>query len=223
MRRLRAMTKGRDNAAESLSDVLELVRIRRQSGSLSIERFQGGRFEEGEIYFQGGQPTYARTGNMTVQEALTWMLNGPQLFFTFTAEDQRAPDTISSGIPPNPGDTLAPNIPTASFPTALPQGNANRSLPTTGPIPPQMNNRGVPRNVDEPEKSSLLGEHSGVIGTPGLEWLVPQKIGKELDGLSLPLTPPQRSIYILVGGRMAISDLSPCNRKNIRKIEQLLY
>ena len=95
------MTKGRDNAAESLSDVLELVRIRRQSGSLSIERFQGGRFEEGEIYFQGGQPTYARTGNMSGQEALTWMLNWHQVFFTFIVEDQRAPRrawrAVSSG------------------------------------------------------------------------------------------------------------------------------
>jgi len=216
------MTKGRDNAAESLSDVLELVRIRRQSGSLSIERFQGGRFEEGEIYFQGGQPTYARTGNMSGQEALTWMLNWHQVFFTFIVEDQRAPATISSGIPPNPGDTLAPNVPTASFPTALPQGNANRSLPTTGPIPPQMNNRAVPRNVNEPEKSSLSGEHSGVTSTPGLEWLVPQKMGKERDVLSLPLTRPQRSIYLLVDGRRTISDLSRCTRKSMQEIERLL-
>src|SRR5436853_7587883 len=113
---------------------------------------------------------------MPGREALRSVLDSHQVFLTVRVADQRARANISSGIPPNPGDTLAPNIPTASFPTALPQGNANRSLPTTGPIPPQMNNRGVPRNVDEPEKSSLLVEHSGVIGTPGLECLVPQKI-----------------------------------------------
>src|SRR5207248_10267563 len=121
MRRLRAMTKGRDNAAESLSDVLELVRIRRQSGSLSIERFQGGRFEEGEIHFQGGQPTYAHTGNMSGQEALTWMLNWHQVFFTFIVEDQSASATIPSDIPPNPGDTMAPQVPTTSFLSSHPQ------------------------------------------------------------------------------------------------------
>src|SRR5438034_2218712 len=222
MRRLHAMTKGRDNAAESLSDVLELVRIRRQSGSLSVERFQGGRFEEGEIYFQGGQPTYAHTGNMSGQEALTWMLNWHQVFFTFIVEDQRTPAIISSGIPPHAGDALAPNVPTASFPTSLPQGNANRSLPTTGPKLPQMNNREVPRSVNEPEKSSKSDEQSGVTGTPGLEWLVPQKVGKERDVLSLPLTRPQRSIYLLVDGRRTISDLSRCTRKSLQEIERLL-
>ena len=64
------MIKGRDNAAESLADVLELVRMRRQSGLLSVERMQASRFEEGEIYLQAGQPTYAHTGQLLGQEAL---------------------------------------------------------------------------------------------------------------------------------------------------------
>ena len=85
-----------------------------------------------------------------------------------------------------------------------------------------MNNRAVLGNVNEPEKSSLLGQHSGVTGTPGLEWLVPQKMGKERDVLSLPLTRPQRSIYLLVDGRRTISDLSRCTRKSMQEIERLL-
>jgi hypothetical protein len=81
------MTKGRDNAAESLGDVVELVRIGRHSGLLSVERIQGGRFEEGEIYFQAGQPTYARAGQMAGQEALIWLLSWHQVYFTFLAND----------------------------------------------------------------------------------------------------------------------------------------
>jgi len=218
------MTKGRDNAAESLSDVLELVRIRRQSGSLSVERFQGGRFEEGEVYFQGGQPTYAHTGNMSGQEALTWMLNWHQVFFTFIVENQDTAATITSGIPANPGNALATNVPTASFPATPPGGSANRNVPTPASILPQINSRERPRSVNEAEKSSKLGEHSGggVTGTPGLEWLVPQKVGKERDVLSLPLTRPQRSIYLLVNGRRTISDLSRCTRKSMQEIELLL-
>jgi hypothetical protein len=216
------MTKGRDNAAESLSDVIELVRIRRQSGSLSVERLQGGRFEEGEIYFQAGQPTYAHTGIMSGQEALTWMLNWHQVFFTFIVEDQHTPATISFGMSAHPGNALATNVPTASFPAPLPQGSAKRNLPTTAPIVPQMNKKEVPRSVNEPEKSSKSGEHSGVTGTPGLEWLIPQKVGKERDVLSLPLTRPQRSIYLLVDGRRTISDLSRCTRKSMQEIERLL-
>ena len=61
------MSKGRDIMADSLSNVLELARLRRQSGLLSVEHAQGGRIEEGEIYFQDGQLVYARVGRLTGQ------------------------------------------------------------------------------------------------------------------------------------------------------------
>src|SRR5438270_10439400 len=124
MRRLRAMTKGRDNAAESLDDVLELVRIRRQSGSLSVEHFQGGRFEEGEIHFQGGQPTYAHAGQITGQEALTQMLSWRQVFFSFIFEEPHIPATISSALSANSSNT----IPAALHPTKYPLPNTSGNL-----------------------------------------------------------------------------------------------
>ncbi len=48
--------------AESLDEVLELARTRRQSGMLTIQHTQGGRVEEGEVYLQAGQPVYAQVG-----------------------------------------------------------------------------------------------------------------------------------------------------------------
>src|SRR5436305_1468481 len=99
------MIKGRDNAAESLADVLELVRMRRQSGLLSVERMQANRFEEGEIYFQAGQPTYAHTGQFLGQEALLRMISWRQVYFTFLADQPRPP----ANIPPvlNANDNMA--------------------------------------------------------------------------------------------------------------------
>ena len=154
------MIKGRDNTAESLADVLELVRMRRQSGLLSVERMLGSHFEEGEIYLQAGQPTYAHTGQLLEQEALLRMLSWRQVYFTFSGNQS----------PP---------------PVNIPSATSNAS-------------------------------------TPGLEWIVPRKLGKERDVLSLPLTRPQRSIYMLVDGHRTIADLSRCIRKSIPEVERLL-
>jgi hypothetical protein len=152
------MIKGRDNAAESLAHVLELIRTRRQSGLLSVGHMQENRFEEGEIYFQAGQTTYARTGQLLGQEALLRMLSWRQVYFTFLADQTHV---------------------------NIPSDNSNGS-------------------------------------TPGLEWVVPRKLGKERDVLSLPLTRPQRSIYMLVDGHRTLADLSRCIRKSIPEVERLL-
>ena len=190
------MTKGRINAAESLSDVIELVRVRRQSGSLSVERYHGSRFEEGEIYFQGGQPTYAHTGQMSGQQALSWMFTWHQIHFTFNVEDPRIPATISSAA-------TAKSI-AAPSPPRLPRVNSSFG---------DVTESDTIFKTDSPDVTS---------STPGLEWLVPQKMGIEQDVMSLPLTRPQRSIYMLVDGHRTISDLCRCTRKNFQEIERLL-
>jgi hypothetical protein len=119
---------------------------------------QENRFEEGEIYFQAGQTTYARTGQLLGQEALLRMLSWRQVYFTFLADQTHV---------------------------NIPSDNSNGS-------------------------------------TPGLEWVVPRKLGKERDVLSLPLTRPQRSIYMLVDGHRTLADLSRCIRKSIPEVERLL-
>jgi hypothetical protein len=212
------MVKGRDNAAESLGDVLELVRIRRHSGSLSVERFQGGRFEEGEIRFQRGQPTYAHAGQITGQEALTWMLSWRQVFFSFIFEEPHTPATVSSALSANSSNT----IPTDLRPTKYPPSNTSGKLPITASGLPQANSRETPKNVRDFDNPYESADPNNVPGTPGLEWLVPQKLGNDRDVLSLPLTRPQRSIYMLVDGRRTVSDLSRCTRKSTQEIERLL-
>ncbi len=218
------MTKGRDNGADSLSDLLELVRTRRQSGSLSVERYQAGSFEEGEIFFQGGQPTYAHTGQLSGQEALSWMLSWRQVYFNFNVEEPRMPAAISSAVSSNVSNDVAAKAQSSPLSTKLSQANTNASTPPTSTRFPQVNVgiREVARSAGESDNTNKTTGLNAPPATPGLEWLVPQKLGGERDVLSLPLTRPQRSIYLLVDGRRTISDLTRCTRKSIQEIERLL-
>ncbi len=95
----------RENPAEKLKDVLELVHARRYSGLLSIERFEGGRFEEGEIYFERGQPVYARSRQKAGKEALSRMASWRQVYFTFDKNAPR-PQTQDTTPAPSPPDLV---------------------------------------------------------------------------------------------------------------------
>ncbi len=115
------MTKGRDDVAERMSDLFALIRTRRQSGLLSVERYENGRFEEGEIRFQKGQPVDAHIQNRVGQEALSQLLTWRQVYFLFVPE-------ASNDIPPSA--SISPVIPQSGTPQSqvprLPPSNANR-------------------------------------------------------------------------------------------------
>ncbi len=104
------MAKGRDISADNLSDVLELIRKRQESGMLSVEHYRGGVFEEGELYFQDGQITYAKTGQLSNQQALSSLLRWRQVLFTFQGNPQPTQpvhtitEATTSNIP------IAPNV-----------------------------------------------------------------------------------------------------------------
>lgn len=86
----------RSNPAEKLSDVIDLLCARRYSGLLSVERFAGRRFEEGEIYFEHGRPVYARYNQKAGKEAFVRLEVWRQVYFAF---DKNAPGPISRDIP----------------------------------------------------------------------------------------------------------------------------
>ena len=73
------MAKGN---AERLDDVLELARARRQNGMMTIKHTQGGRVEEGEVFFQTGQPINARVGHLVGQDALNWLMKWRNITYT---------------------------------------------------------------------------------------------------------------------------------------------
>ena len=190
------MTKGRDNAAERLGDVLALIRSRRHNGMLSIERFEGGRFEEGEIYFVSGKPVYAHLGDLPSQEALATLLNWRQVYFLFVRD---AP------IPSLQQNTNAATDNTSSHST----GPIQRFQPTGGfrpaPVSPQQS---------EPS--------TGPLQNASVEQLIPRKLVTEQNVLALPLTRPQRSLYMLVDGHRTIADLSRFTHRSVQEVAQQL-
>ncbi len=78
------MAKGN---AERLDRVLELARARRQNGMITIEHTQGGGVEEGEVFFQTGQPINARVGHLVGQDALNWLMKWRNITYTIGTEE----------------------------------------------------------------------------------------------------------------------------------------
>ena len=118
------MTKGRDDVAERMSDLFALIRTRRQSGLLSVECYESGRFEEGEVRFLKGQPVDAHLHNLDGQQALSQLLMWRQVYFTFSAE-------ASNEIPPSISHT--PRLPAQAQLTntsipLLPQNTSNNAF-----------------------------------------------------------------------------------------------
>ena len=89
------MTKGN---AERLDSVLELARARRQNGMITIEHTQGGRVEEGEVFFQTGQPINARVGHLVGQEALNWLMKWRNITYTIGTDESLQSVASTPGI-----------------------------------------------------------------------------------------------------------------------------
>jgi len=89
------MTKGN---AERLDSVLELARARRQNGMITIEHTQGGGVEEGEVFFQTGQPINARVGHLVGQDALNWLMKWRNITYTIGTEESLQSVASTPGI-----------------------------------------------------------------------------------------------------------------------------
>lgn len=190
------MAKGN---AESLSNVLELARTRRLNGMMTIEHTQGGKIEDGEVFFQTGQPVQARVGRLVGQDAFNWLMKWRNITFTIGTDESSQP--------------VAPTT----------VNNRNIATPTPSPTPPHVPPNAIP---SEPVVTQIQANGMGSIlsntSTPGIEWLIPQKRGIEREVLALPLTRRQRFIYFLVDGRRTVTDLARCTGKNIQEIELIL-
>ena len=186
--------------AESFSGVLELARTRQLHGMMTIEHKQGGKVEEGEVFFQTGQPIHARVGHLIGQDALNWLMKWHNITYIIGTDESL--QSVATTIVNNRN-----SAPSTSSRT--PKYVPHKGRPTTRRVSPQlqMNGRGSP-----------LSNTS----TPGIEWLVPQKRGIEREVLALPLTRRQRFIYFLVDGRRTVSDLARCTGKNTQEIELIL-
>lgn len=111
------MANDRAMTAESINSILDLARIRRQSGRLKVEQNSGGRLQEGEIYLQAGQPVFVRLGQFIGQEALERLRTWRNVQFTLQLDEPgTAPMALSFG---NNGGTTPSSFP--AQPTPMPR------------------------------------------------------------------------------------------------------
>ncbi len=234
------MSKGRDKVAESLSDILQMISSRRRSGLLSLERYNAGRFEEGEIYFEKGRTVQAFFEMMSGQEALAALASWHNVYYSFTADvpvpaaPPLSPGNISGGVPPySTAEPLAklyhttrPVRQTNEFTPTSPLRRSSQLQPPTGPQPPM---RQTSPQQFQPQGGGTARERTTGYNPPsdsGNTWgfgaLVPHRLSNEQNVLSLPLTRPQRSIYLLVDGMRTVADLVRCTGKGMQDVEQLL-
>ncbi|MFL5624095.1 MAG: hypothetical protein ACJ788_00685 [Ktedonobacteraceae bacterium] len=154
---------------------------------------------------------------MVGQEAIVWLLSWHPVYFTFSSEESR----FAANIPPtnNSKDGMAIPVSSGSSSQAFakrPQSGTNLALNGNRTFPNTLSGEAAG------DATYPLNAASTRASTPGLEWLVPQKLGNDRDVLSLPLTRPQRSIYLLIDGRRSVADLARCTRKSMQEIERLL-
>lgn len=179
--------------AESVATALESARIQRQSGRLLVGQYIGERFQEGEIYLQGGYPVYARLGQTVGQEALNQLFSWRNIRLSLMLDE-----------PHN-----APRLPEPAIDT----GERVASLPARQPV--DRNSQGIPSQLSP--TAAMRNSRA-----PGLERLTPQKQQPERDVLSLPLTRPQRFVYMLVDGKRTIADISRCTGKTVQEVDLIL-
>lgn len=216
------MAKGRTTPAESMREILDMALRRRQRGLLSIESQQGNILEEGDIYIENGQITYARTNQLMGQAALQAILSWRGVHFAFAANEY--PEYVTTGRP-DAASLIATKAQTREMSPNLPALAGQESpLSMTPPSIPQLSVRRTTQPIahDSMNTGSLPEIRGSDIMSPGAEWIIPHRVDKEQNVLSLPLTRPQRSIYMLIDGHRSISDLARCTRKTMQEIERLV-
>lgn len=207
------MTKGRDNAAESMKDVFALIRSRRQSGVLSVERFANGVFEEGEIHFQAGQPVQGFSGKLTGDVAMKHLLSWRRVYFTFSATPPSSPSSIPKDTPHSPHPPQSSTIVPHSGGYTRTRSGPLQS-PTTGPL---RNDTGKSLPTSERTTGPLARQNAYEPAA-----LVPHKVSMQQDVMSLSLTRLQRSVYLLIDGHRSVGDIARFTGKGIPEVMQII-
>jgi hypothetical protein len=122
------MVKARVTSTDRLSNIVEVVELGRRSGLLAVERGAGQTFEEGEIYFVGGHPTFAVTGNLRGRDALAALGQWGACRFAFQPDVPPPVPNISGPLraAPVPGDRGAVSQPGAPAPAARQGANSSQ-------------------------------------------------------------------------------------------------
>lgn len=221
------MAKARDTSTDRLSNVIEVVELGRRTGLLGAERGSGASFEEGEIYFVGGQAIYAVVAHLRGREALAALGQWGSCRFSFDTEE------------PRPAPNLAPvTAPVGGFPqrggmspqrgTSSPRGTASGfGWSTPGGVPAQPP---TPPSGPEPGPSSgVWGSSWPGTGTGPRTGPLARKPRRSPDVRDLMavvsgynLSRSHRTILLLADGSHNVLDLARLASKSVDEVTQLL-
>jgi hypothetical protein len=139
----------RETATDRLADVINVIRLGRRTGMLTVERGQGTTFEEGSILFANGQIVQANVGILSGQEALAWLSAWGNCMFAFIEQPTNSFPALTS-----PSYTPSSNTPHARF------GEQTRNnSPTTESLAKFVS--GPPRRTKSIEEGLALLEQRG--------------------------------------------------------------
>ncbi len=77
----------RETTTDRLADIIDVIRVGRRTGTLTVERGENLTFEEGMIVFAYGQVTRSVVGSRIGPEALRWLSTWGTCRFRFTFSD----------------------------------------------------------------------------------------------------------------------------------------
>ncbi len=118
----------RETTTDRLADIIDVIRVGRRTGTLTVERGENLTFEEGMIVFAYGQVTRSVVGSRIGPEALRWLSTWGTCRFRFTFSDTNSVPYPDSGSSPSSRQT-------ARLPEYEKNGSSSNGESQRAPIP----------------------------------------------------------------------------------------
>lgn len=187
----------RETAAHRLADVLQVIRLGRRTGILSVERGSGRTFEEGYITFVDGQITQAHTGRLSGADAFNTLITWEACRFVFLSQ---SPPTLSA-------PSLPPSIRPPTLPTPQTHNHSNGSTDPLRPIAPTPGSQNARRKTQRLDIAPLELSIPSTARTAN----VPQRVQQLETALSLiesfGLSRAHRRLFLLIDGKRGTMEL----------------
>ena len=139
----------RETATKRLADVIQVIRLGRKTGTLTVERGRGPTYEEGNITFVNGQVMKANVGGLNGQPALAHLNMWGECLFAFVEQSMNKIPSVSPAQTPS---TPLPNISSQNTPAANVRGRERNTESITEPLNEYMPTGGAPRRMQSIEE-----------------------------------------------------------------------
>jgi hypothetical protein len=225
-------------SAASVTEVINLLKLHRFSGVLTMRRVSDPRQEEVRISIELGHPTQIRQGTQeehVSNTTLSWLNSWGAIYFVFHPIEpvlQLPPPQV----PPSPVPVLVEPLPPSVRPRLSP--SVTQPLPSmvhdqVGGYTIQQANTGtrIPSLPTSHERSGSNGQADYASGqifdepipTLALEMAIPSMtaIGRNYSITQIPRH--DRTIFLLINGRRTVADLAQLTKRTLNEVYTSLY